>query len=558
MSPSDVVGSLHGRRAGTAPHQPQHDRLRPRPRVGGDPGAPLHSRRARHEAPPRSRSTPTPTVTPRTWRWPTRPSTSAHPSPPSPTSRSERSWTRRSARRPPWCTPATVSCPNGRTSPRRSPTPGSPSWSPTRVDRTDGRQAAARRTADAAGVPITPGTIEPVDPKTTRAEAEKVGFPMVVKAAFGGGGKGMRVVREAAELDEALEGAAREAQSYFGAPRSTWSATSTAPTTSRRRSSPTPTARSSFLGERDCTLQRRHQKLVEETPSPIMDEEMRARLEQASISLAKEVGYINAGTIECIADEDGNFYFMEMNTRLQVEHTVTEMVTGLDLVQLQSGWPGRATRTRGRRARQRSSAGSTPRTRARASCRGPTTSRGSKRPPVPSSGSTRRPQRQGHPRRLRLDVRQAHGVGRRPGEARRRMLRALGEFEVVGVPTTIPFHDGSCRPRSSSTRPHTTTWVERRSRNPIPPPGEPPLRRHRPRPSPSEILVEVNGRRVPVRIYDETLPTPPQGRPRQHASRHGEHVHGEISAPMQGTILRSWSKRARRSKPATSSASWRR
>jgi acetyl/propionyl-CoA carboxylase alpha subunit len=198
-----------------------------------------------------------------------------------------------------------------------------------------GDKMSARRTADAAGVPITPGTVEPVDPKTAAREAEAVGFPMVVKAAFGGGGKGMRVVREPSELEEALEGAGREAQAYFGRSEVYMERYVERAHHIEAQIIADTHGNVFFLGERDCTLQRRHQKLVEETPSPLVDEEMRARLEQASISLAKETGYVNAGTIECIADEDGNFYFMEMNTRLQVEHTVTELTTGYDIVALQ-------------------------------------------------------------------------------------------------------------------------------------------------------------------------------------------------------------------------------
>jgi acetyl/propionyl-CoA carboxylase alpha subunit len=136
-------------------------------------------------------------------------------------------------------------------------------------------------------------------------EAERIGFPLAVKAAFGGGGKGMRVVHDPAEVGDALERSAREAQAYFGRPRCTWSGTSRWPTTSRPRSSPTRTATCPFLGERDCSLQRRYQKLVEETPSPVVDEDLRNRIGEAALAIAKEAGYVNAGTVEFLVERAG-------------------------------------------------------------------------------------------------------------------------------------------------------------------------------------------------------------------------------------------------------------
>ena len=198
-----------------------------------------------------------------------------------------------------------------------------------------GDKAAARGVADRSGVPIVPGTPEPVDIRQAKKQAGRVGFPLLVKAAFGGGGKGMHIVRDADHLEEALRRAAREAQSYFGRPEVFLERYVDRAHHVEAQVIADTRGNVFFLGERDCSVQRRHQKLIEETPSPIMDERMRTRFAEAAISLTKESGYVNAGTIECIVDEDGSFYFLEMNTRLQVEHTVTEMVTGYDLVALQ-------------------------------------------------------------------------------------------------------------------------------------------------------------------------------------------------------------------------------
>ena len=156
-----------------------------------------------------------------------------------------------------------------------------------------------------------------------------------MKAAFGGGGKGMHVVRDADHLEESLKRAAREAKSYFGRPEVFLERYVDRAHHVEAQIMADAHGNVFFLGERDCSVQRRHQKLIEETPSPLFDDRIRERFAEAATSLAREAGYVNAGTIECVMDEDGDFYFLEMNTRLQVEHTVTEMVTGLDLVALQ-------------------------------------------------------------------------------------------------------------------------------------------------------------------------------------------------------------------------------
>ena len=197
-----------------------------------------------------------------------------------------------------------------------------------------GDKAAARRAADRVGVPIVPGTPEPVTLDQAPAEAERIGFPVLVKAAFGGGGKGMQVVRKPEELESALARATREAQAYFGRPEVFLERYIERAHHVEAQVFADTRGNVFFLGERDCSVQRRHQADRGDA-FPVVDADLRSRIGEAAMALAKEAGYVNAGTVECILDEDDSFYFLEMNTRLQVEHTVTEMVTGLDLVALQ-------------------------------------------------------------------------------------------------------------------------------------------------------------------------------------------------------------------------------
>jgi acetyl-CoA carboxylase biotin carboxylase subunit len=207
---------------------------------------------------------------------------------------------------------------------------------PPQAIRAMGDKTAARRTALAHGVPTVPGTTEPVgsDAEAARA-AREIGYPVMLKAALGGGGKGMRLVRREAELAGALRLARSEAGSAFG---------DTAVYVEKYLEEPRhieiqvladAQGRTIHLGERECSIQRRHQKLVEECPSPAVDEALRRRMGEAACRLAAAVGYVNAGTVEFLVDPGGRFYFLEMNTRLQVEHPVTELVTGLDLVKAQ-------------------------------------------------------------------------------------------------------------------------------------------------------------------------------------------------------------------------------
>src|SRR5207249_899187 len=163
----------------------------------------------------------------------------------------------------------------------------------------------------------------------------RIGFPLVVKASFGGGGKGMRLVERQDDLDEAVERSAREAQAYFGRPEVYLERYITRAHHVEAQILADGHGHISFLGERDCSMQRRYQKLIEESPSPVVDPALRARIGEAALAIARQAGYVNAGTVEFLVEPDGSFYFMEVNARLQVEHPVTEMVTGLDLVRHQ-------------------------------------------------------------------------------------------------------------------------------------------------------------------------------------------------------------------------------
>ena len=404
-----------------------------------------------------------------------------------------------------------------------------------------GDKAAARRIADAAGMPIVPGTRDPVDIDAAKKEAPRVGYPLLVKAAFGGGGKGMHVVRDAKHLEDSLKRAAREAQSYFGRPEVFLERYVDRAHHIEAQVIADTHGEVVFLGERDCSVQRRHQKLIEETPSPLVDDALRERFADAATSLVREANYVNAGTIECILDEDGSFYFLEMNTRLQVEHTVTEMVTGLDIVALQidvalgGSLAGLEVAPRGHAIQCRINAEDPGRNF------------------LPGPGRITRYVEPGGPF-VRVDSGVTEGreipgdydsmfaklivAGADREQARHRMLRALGEYVVEGVPTTIPVHEWILETEAFRDSTHTTTWLEKAladahlpAQGDLSQGGAPRATR------PEDILVEVDGRRIPVRIFDERREAAPKA-PAGHGGHGGEHVHGEIRAPMQGTIVK--------------------
>jgi acetyl-CoA carboxylase biotin carboxylase subunit len=199
-----------------------------------------------------------------------------------------------------------------------------------------GDKAAARKAMADVGVPIVPGTPGPIeDPDEALGFAREMGFPVIIKAAAGGGGKGMRVARDADEFARAFQLARPEALSAFGNGDVYVEKYLSRPRHVEFQILGDRHGNVIHMGERDCSVQRRHQKLIEEAPSPAVTPELRAKMGDAAVRGAKAIDYVGAGTIEMLLDEDGSYYFMEMNTRIQVEHPVTEMLTGVDLVKEQ-------------------------------------------------------------------------------------------------------------------------------------------------------------------------------------------------------------------------------
>ncbi|MBI2115466.1 MAG: acetyl-CoA carboxylase biotin carboxylase subunit [candidate division NC10 bacterium] len=308
-----------------------------------------------------------------------------------------------------------------------------------------GDKAAARRMAAAQGVPVLPGSQHPVrDLEEARRVARDIGYPVIIKASAGGGGKGMRVVAEPEALESSLATAAAEAAAAFGDAAVYLERYLPDPRHVEIQVLMDGQGQGIHLGERDCSIQRRHQKLLEEAPSPALTDSLRQAMGRAALSVAQAAGYRNAGTVEFLLDELGNFYFMEMNTRIQVEHPVTEMVTGLDLVKAQlriaageplpvsqaevrltghslecrinAEDPDRFLPSPGRLTNYRSSGGPGVRVDSHAYV-------GYVVPPYYDS---------------LLGKLVVHGCDR--GEAIARMQRALDETQIQGVQTTIPFH----------------------------------------------------------------------------------------------------------------------
>jgi acetyl-CoA carboxylase biotin carboxylase subunit len=309
-----------------------------------------------------------------------------------------------------------------------------------------GDKMVARRTMIENGVPVVPGSVGPVkDVAEAEMVCAEVGFPVLIKAAAGGGGKGMRVVREASQLPGALRAAASEAQAAFG----DGTVYIEKQLENVRHVEVQLLADSHgnvvHLGERECSIQRRHQKLIEESPSPIVDEPMRAKLGEAAIKAARAVGYESAGTVEFLVDRDRNFYFLEVNTRIQVEHPVTELVTGVDLVVEQL----RIAAGRRLRYRQEDLTINGWAIECRISAEDPYNNF------MPSTGKIAMLSEPSGPG-VRVDSGIFEGFevtlyydpllaklivwGETRGQAILRMRRALSDYKLLGIRTTIPFH----------------------------------------------------------------------------------------------------------------------
>jgi acetyl-CoA carboxylase biotin carboxylase subunit len=199
-----------------------------------------------------------------------------------------------------------------------------------------GDKTRARQAVRPSGMPLVPGTLEPIlDDAEALRQARDFGFPVMIKASAGGGGKGMRIVQDEAEMEAALRLARSEAQAAFGDSSVYLEKAIVGPHHVEVQVLADHHGNVVHLGERECSIQRRHQKVIEESPSPFISGETRHRMWESAVRAAREIGYTNAGTMEFLVDADQNFYFLEMNTRLQVEHPVTEMVSGIDLVQQQ-------------------------------------------------------------------------------------------------------------------------------------------------------------------------------------------------------------------------------
>jgi acetyl-CoA/propionyl-CoA carboxylase, biotin carboxylase, biotin carboxyl carrier protein len=427
-----------------------------------------------------------------------------------------------------------------------------------------GDKVTSRRTATAAEVAGVPGTLDPVTkPEEVVAFAEEHGYPVVIKAAYGGGGRGLRVVREGASVSEAMESAQREAQAYFGRDEIYVERYLERPRHVEVQIFCDTHGNGVYLGERDCSVQRRHQKLIEESPAPGLTEETRRAMGEAALKVAFACGYVNAGTVEFLY-QDGEFYFLEMNTRLQVEHCVTELVTGIDLVeeQLRVAAGGKLSFTQESIERRGHAI------ECRINAEDPANGF---RPSPGLITKFNRPDGFG----VRVDAGYDAGLevsqyydnltaklitwGNDREIARRRMLRALAEFEIEGVRTTIPAQMVLLAEPAFIEAKHSTKWLEEEvdpelltaaaGAAPVPATSgdsaaEPLIAR--------TVPVEVDGRRFEVKVWLPESPEIPAGGGASGGARGGRAGRarsaaggaggaagsGEVVSPMQGTIVK--------------------
>jgi acetyl-CoA/propionyl-CoA carboxylase biotin carboxyl carrier protein len=413
-----------------------------------------------------------------------------------------------------------------------------------------GSKTAARERMAAAGVPVVPGTTSPVaSADEVLRLGDELGWPLAIKAAAGGGGKGLKVVRGPEEAERGLESAQREGQAYFADASVYVERYLEDPRHVEVQVLADGLGNVIHLGERDCTIQRRHQKLVEETPSPAVDAELRKRIGEIAVEAARAVGYRSAGTIEGLLSRDGEYFFLEMNTRIQVEHTVTEMATGLDLVREQvliaAGEPlslsQEGVRLTGHAIECRINAedpsnGFLPTPGRITSYREPSG------PGVRvDAGVTAGSEVPGlyDPLVAKLIV---HGVDRE--HARRRMLRALEEYEIGGITTLLGFHrallehqcfvegatcHGVVESQELAERAgqlsHLQTTV------PVQSDGRPSRARR--------LTLELDGRRFEVEALEPEPPYAELARRRRDRGHGGAHAGTKdaVVTPMQGTVL---------------------
>jgi acetyl-CoA/propionyl-CoA carboxylase, biotin carboxylase, biotin carboxyl carrier protein len=415
-----------------------------------------------------------------------------------------------------------------------------------------GDKISSRLAAEAAGVAGVPGRSEALkSADEVIAFGQEFGWPVAIKAAYGGGGRGMKVVNEPSEAAPALESAQREALSYFGRDECYLERYLTWPRHVEMQVLADAHGTTLWLGERDCSAQRRHQKLIEESPAPNFPDEVRRAMGEAAVKVSRACGYVNAGTVEFLY-QDGEFFFLEMNTRLQVEHPVTELVTGLDLVE----WQLRIAAGEALDFTQEAVRRDGHAIEVRINAEDPTGGRF-----VPSPGTITRFDQPSGPG-VRLDAGYSAGDtisqfydnligklvvwGADREKARRRMLRAIEETVIEGVATTLPADVIILTSEEFVEGTHSTRWVETNldfSTLPAPAPalvsiGEGAVRK--------DVTAEVNGRRVTVALWvpdnDDDVAERPQSTARKPRRQHHTGVlgsgSGKVTVPMQGTIVK--------------------
>ena len=412
-----------------------------------------------------------------------------------------------------------------------------------------GDKISARLAAENVGVQGVPGTTDFItDPAQVQAFGQEHGYPIAIKAAYGGGGRGMKVVASEESIEEAIESAQRESLAYFGRDEIYMERYLTAPRHIEIQILADQHGHAVYLGDRDCSAQRRHQKLIEEAPAPGLPDDVRVAMGEAAVKVALGCGYTNAGTVEFLY-EDGEFHYLEMNTRLQVEHPVTELVTGLDLVEQQllmaAGQPLSFTQEdveiRGHAIEVRINAEDP--------------AGGAFLPSPGRINTLKLPDGFG----VRFDAGYEAGDevsqfydnlvgklvvwGANRDIAIRRTLRALNELEITGVATTIPADIAILSHEDFQAGTHSTKWVEETLdlSEVKADKGEAPADLDQPTVK-REMSVEVDGKRFAVSMW---VPDPSAaqvaGAPRRRQSRSGGSGgsgSGQVTVPMQGTIVK--------------------